>query len=995
MRQIISIKKWLIPCLMLTIAQVGYAQRFTHADWWGCGSMNFSSYDECRTIFRVSCGNSNDAHVQILEDGLALGQSDIVQVGTAVLRFQAGDGGEPAWRLIGDNITFYLNTRVKPYEISTSVPTNMPEVDVVNITTNKSLLTSPEESFELSAVGCSSVDTAKFTYQWMVSTDNENWSEVSGATSETLTLSGLKLNEKIHETLYYALKANVIYTDVDKELTSSSIKVSYKQPTVGGLEVNNSKGKTFNSKEFEISSFSDITSIKVISDEAGFTDDVEYCLSVKSLEKVDAEWEVIECGTSKEWKNFKPEGSALYRVAVKGKSVYSGAAAEVSSEETVVIRVVHRADSNFVEENLWLDDFGMFASATSYYAKDSTGKVKLHDGSIDGKSGEANTIENYWAPDPFNYVKEHAYGLTDPNVINPSRDWCGKYRLDDGYYIITSSPYYGDGPNRGGGQDYWKGEDHTSGDTDGGMLFVNCAAGKQNTLIYERDIYLNGTCENVELLFSCFICNAVFKDGSNVPVNLRLDLLDEKGSLVHSVSTGDIQRREQTLGTTLPPSEWANLTFKFPIEGSKYTMQLYNNALGGNANGGNDILIDDISISICYPTIELQAGVINPETGKVDTTTTDVQACLGETFQLHAFNEYGIKNFITNPRYLFQYKNASTEGKWVNYGEIGDDNIINISTKKKDATFLEKTTFRVIVAANDKAIDEILKYGSMDLDCDNMYAINEALTIVVNDPVVELQPDNSLYCLHDDKATPAELKAKIVSGTPKALVWGINDEIKDSIDCGKEDSVGTFMTINIDEVKSGDVYFARLVDKHCGVSENSTLSLSTADQVVLDIEVSDSKIGYGESVTLTVESSNASIDSFLWYGNGEKIESTVGEYELEYQPTKNGTFEFFADVDIADKRCASPSDTVLVEVSLKIPNIITPHNDYNDKSRNNSFMKGYQVEIYNRYQQMIFEGPDGWDATYRGETAEPGTYYYRLFLPDGTIRKGTLEVAKF
>ena len=286
MRQIISIKKWLIPCLMLTIAQVGYAQRFTHADWWGCGSMNFSSYDECRTIFRVSCGNSNDAHVQILEDGLALGQSDIVQVGTAVLRFQAGDGGEPAWRLIGDNITFYLNTRVKPYEISTSVPTNMPEVDVVNITTNKSLLTSPEESFELSAVGCSSVDTAKFTYQWMVSTDNENWSEVSGATSETLTLSGLKLNEKIHETLYYALKANVIYTDVDKELTSSSIKVSYKQPTVGGLEVNNSKGKTFNSKEFEISSFSDITSIKVISDEAGFTDDVEYCLSVKSLEKV-------------------------------------------------------------------------------------------------------------------------------------------------------------------------------------------------------------------------------------------------------------------------------------------------------------------------------------------------------------------------------------------------------------------------------------------------------------------------------------------------------------------------------------------------------------------------------------------------------------------------------------------------------------------------------------------------------------------------------------
>ena len=31
-------------------------------------------------------------------------------------------------------------------------------------------------------------------------------------------------------------------------------------------------------------------------------------------------------------------------------------------------------------------------------------------------------------------------------------------------------------------------------------------------------------------MFSCFICNAVYKEGSNVPVNLRLDLLDENGN---------------------------------------------------------------------------------------------------------------------------------------------------------------------------------------------------------------------------------------------------------------------------------------------------------------------------------------------------------------------------------------------------------------------------------------------------------------------------------
>jgi gliding motility-associated-like protein len=722
------------------------------------------------------------------------------------------------------------------------------------------------------------------------------------------------------------------------------------------------------------------------------------------LEKVDADWEVIKCGTSKEWKNFKPEGSALYRVAVKGKSAYSGAVAEVSSEETVVIRVVHRADSAYTEENLWLDDFGMFASETSYWAKDSTGVVKQHTGTINGKSGVEYTIENFWAPDPFNYVKEHSYGLTDPNVINPSRDWCGKYRLDDGYYIITSNSYLGDGPNHGGGQDYWKGEDHTVGDENGGMLFVNCAPGKVNTLIYERDIYLKGTCQNVELLFSCFICNAVFKEGSNVPVNLRLDMLDENGDLVHSVSTGDIQRREQNW-STLPASEWANLTFKFPITGSKYTMQLYNNAAGGNANGGNDILIDDISISLCYPNIELEAGIWDAKGDSVISSSTDVQACLGETFQLHAFNELGITQFISNPLYLYQYKNASTEGQWKNYGEITSKEKILIETKKEDNTFRDKTTFRVIVAASESAIKEILEHGSIDLSCQNMYAINEALTIVANNPVVELEPDNSLYCLHSDKDTPADLKLKIVSGTPKNILWNAFASARDTagfdwktaevIECTEKDSVGAVVTIEVPAIKAGELYVARLEDKKCGISAPTSLSLSTADQVVLDIEISDTKVSFGESVKLTVESSNSAIDSFLWYGNGEKIKETEGVYELEYKATKNGNIDFFADVNIADKRCASPSDTVSLEVSLKVPNIITPYNDASDLERNNSFMKGYQVEIYNRYQQMIFEGTDGWDATYRGEIAEPGTYYYRLFLPDGTIQKGTLEVAKF
>ena len=58
----------------------------------------------------------------------------------------------------------------------------------------------------------------------------------------------------------------------------------------------------------------------------------------------------------------------------------------------------------------------------------------------------------------------------------------------------------------------------------------------------------------------------------------------------------------------------------------------------------------------------------------------------------------------------------------------------------------------------------------------------------------------------------------------------------------------------------------------------------------------------------------------------------------------------------------------------------------------NTFMEGYDVKIFNRYQETVYEGTDGWDATYRGELATPGTYFYILTKKDGRVLKGTVEV---
>lgn len=68
----------------------------------------------------------------------------------------------------------------------------------------------------------------------------------------------------------------------------------------------------------------------------------------------------------------------------------------------------------------------------------------------------------------------------------------------------------------------------------------------------------------------------------------------------------------------------------------------------------------------------------------------------------------------------------------------------------------------------------------------------------------------------------------------------------------------------------------------------------------------------------------------------------------------------------------------LEEYELRIPNAFTP--DGNGK--NDFFMKGYHVKIFNRWDQIIFEGDDGWDGTRNGNLVSPGTYFYELVIPD-------------
>ncbi len=90
------------------------------------------------------------------------------------------------------------------------------------------------------------------------------------------------------------------------------------------------------------------------------------------------------------------------------------------------------------------------------------------------------------------------------------------------------------------------------------------------------------------------------------------------------------------------------------------------------------------------------------------------------------------------------------------------------------------------------------------------------------------------------------------------------------------------------------------------------------------------------------------------------------------------------------------SDTVSAFVRFsEPPNAFTPDNN----GKNDIFMKGFYIIVYNRWGKELYRGDEGWDGKYNGKTVTPGTYYYVHPVYDQTgnlieTRKGSVTVVK-
>lgn len=118
-----------------------------------------------------------------------------------------------------------------------------------------------------------------------------------------------------------------------------------------------------------------------------------------------------------------------------------------------------------------------------------------------------------------------------------------------------------------------------------------------------------------------------------------------------------------------------------------------------------------------------------------------------------------------------------------------------------------------------------------------------------------------------------------------------------------------------------------------------------------------------------------------------KEHERLNQFVYTVEPTDSSKYY----VVVSNEVCpAVASNMVSLDVLNEIPTAITP---YTKDGMNDDFMRGHHVIIFNRYGQMIFEGNDGWDGTYRGVLVDPGVYYYNCDI-QSNVFKGSIEVVK-
>ncbi|MFA6058893.1 MAG: gliding motility-associated C-terminal domain-containing protein [Taibaiella sp.] len=602
--------------------------------------------------------------------------------------------------------------------------------------------------------------------------------------------------------------------------------------------------------------------------------------------------------------------------------------------------------------------------------------------------GQGNQSQSWYFP-----LSTYAPGLTTNTILQTSGSLPGANTSG----LVKNSSVFGPAPN------WLNSNDHT-GNPNGLFMGINMPDQIGDTVV---EYVMTGLCPNTTLQYSIWLINLMAPTHPMVVAgssfieypNFTMKILDPSNNVIAQQITGNVATDGSWHQYTVLFSNGSNTTVK---------LQLINNTSGSGY--GNDVALDDITISPCVPD-----ALIQP---LLDTTL-----CQSTNINFTGNITPGV---YTNPNYQWQYS-TDAGSSWNNSGSLSPTNtqLFTFNTVVAPAEYWIR--YRVSpqgITQNANCHAEsnisIVRIDTIDQD---FLAFTD--TTVCPTTVFELNI-NSIYASSYLWNTGANTSSILVNGE-----GSYSAEISSLYGCKAYDTTIVYFT---NEQNLGpDTTFCEGASYTLQSSNNNadsylwstgaqTPSLTVTESglywVSVDLDgckVTDTvMVTFNEKPVVNLGPDSAICEltttnlasevfypgaAYLWNnGNNNPALNNIdaGKYWLQITTYPDCTS---ADtIAITSKEC----DCITL-----VPNAFSPNGDgINDKflvrlSEGCSVAK-FELSIYNRYGERVFLTADptkGWDGTFKGKKVDSGTfmYYTRITLrenPEIKFYKGDITLIR-
>jgi gliding motility-associated-like protein len=521
------------------------------------------------------------------------------------------------------------------------------------------------------------------------------------------------------------------------------------------------------------------------------------------------------------------------------------------------------------------------------------------------------------------------------------------------------------------------GGDHTG---DGYMMLIN--ASYDAGLFYQTRI--NALCQGSAFYFSAWIANLMRPDASGpLDPNIRFEILrPSDSSLIGEYTTGPIPRSASFT--------WKQygIHFALPAGESSVILRMYNNQTGGN---GNDLVLDDITFSLCGPAIELST---------MGTYQKSQDACAGNRISLSAAIQAG---FYKDPKYQWQF--STDNMSWQNLPDATTTTVAVADAGPSDSGW-----YRILVAESGNITSTHCRIASDALPLriwsPQPFSIDANSPVCEGTPLKLSAPPALTYRWEGPGGFSSEQPAvqfdhaavnqqgtyaltRVTSGgcetTAQVTVSVQPDDLKLSL--GNDSLLCEGSLVPLNAANPGATYEWNTGEQTSGILADTSgfykvtvrKGICQASDSIRIREILTPVVHLGDDTTICIgeplllDAAFSDAQQYLWQD---------GSTDSAYRVSRTGTY-----VVTISNQCGMASGSIHVTAEtcadhLVFPTAFSPNGDgQNDFFRPRVFLRvsHYSLEIFDRWGRSVFRSTDpdaGWEGTRSGMPLGVGTYIW-------------------